>query len=321
MTLNLLNASLIAATAHHAAAISKMVIAMSIIQSAPTNIERAATWQTYVFVGYVFLLLFTLVGTVLLYKAGNAYQEAVKADADAKSAASNAIAETAKKDAAEANAKAAQADLGAAKANEGLAKSNEEIARLTKEAEALRAEAENAKANIVIAQADAAKATEGAAKAGVEVANLQVVVANAETRRAEAERALLEVQERLKDRHLTTEQRARLLELLKANPKGAINVSCIAGSSAEPCNFADEIVAVLTEAGWQVDFTGRGMIMVGGTPVGVFIQVHNAAKAPIRAEVLQKALGAIDVEAGGVVSETMQEGTVNLVVGAKPQPR
>src|SRR2546423_1829271 len=122
MVLNLLKASIIAAAAHSPAAIIKTVIAMSTIQSTPTNIERAATWQTYVFVGYVFLLLLTLAGTVLLYKAGNAYQEAVKSDADAR------IAE-AQGGAAKAVAGVANATLEIEKAKEETAKANAEAAK------------------------------------------------------------------------------------------------------------------------------------------------------------------------------------------------
>lgn len=273
---------------------------------------------------YIIGLILALLGSALIVwysnKLGKAKDEQYqheKRAAEENIAAANAVAETAKKDASVADAKAAQANLEAAKANEGLAKSNLEIARLTNEAAALRVEAENAKANIASAQADAAKANEGAIKATAEVARLQIVVANAETKRAEAERALLELQERIKDRHLTTEQRARLVELFKANPKGKINVSCVGGSSPEPCIFASEIVDTLKLGGWDVEFS-PGFISVGGIPVGLIIQVRSSDKAPVRAEVLQKALGEIGFAAPGEVQPTLDEQTVNLIVGAKP---
>jgi hypothetical protein len=115
MVFNLLNASFIANAAISIAPIIKKVIVMSTIQSNSPEIERAATQQTYLFVGYVILLLLTLIGTVLLYRAGNKYQATVKADADARIL--------------EAKAEAAKA--------------NEEIARLQKDiAEARRRQAE-----------------------------------------------------------------------------------------------------------------------------------------------------------------------------------
>lgn len=122
MILNLLNASIIAAAAHSIAPTMRTVIAMSTIQSRSPEIERAATQQAYLFAGYVFLLLLTLVGTVLLYRAGNKYQEAVKKDADAR---------------------IAEAGDGAAKANAEAAKANERTAQLS-----IQLEEANAKADI-----------------------------------------------------------------------------------------------------------------------------------------------------------------------------
>jgi hypothetical protein len=114
MTLSLLNASTIATIAIKIAPTTSTVIAMSTNQ--PSEIERAATQQTYIFVGYVFLLLLTLVGTVILYRAGNKYQEAVKTDADARIEEAKREAAKALKDAAEANERAAKLEMEAAEA-------------------------------------------------------------------------------------------------------------------------------------------------------------------------------------------------------------
>jgi hypothetical protein len=85
-------------------AITKMVAMMTIQSSSPIDI--ADRNQTRLFIVYVVVLAVGFVAatvlTVLVYKAGNAYQKAVKADADAR------IAE-AGRGAAEAQAKAAEA--------------------------------------------------------------------------------------------------------------------------------------------------------------------------------------------------------------------
>jgi hypothetical protein len=243
---------------------------------------------------------------VLLYRAGNKYQDAVKKDADAR------IAE-AKQGASEADAKAAEANLGAAKANEGLAKSNEEIARLIAEGEAAKTERVEADKQIAIAKVNAARADEGAAKAAAEVARLQIVVANAETKRAEAERALLELQERVNPRHLTSEQVVALINFLKERPKGYVKLVCLEGS-AEPCAFAIELSKVLNLAGWDVKVTSSAS---WGVKVGLIL--HTIADvAPERAVVLRDALNSIgfptelQVAAGGASDED-----VALIVGHK----
>src|SRR5947209_4414582 len=277
MALYLLKAKAIAIAPMVIMPIAKMVNAMATIQS-NSPVEVAARQQTKVFVLYVAVLVISgliIAGlTVWLWSAGNKYQTVVKADADAR------IAE-AQKGVSEADAKAAEANLGAAKANEGLAKSNEEIARLTKEAEALRAEAETAKKEraeadkqIAIAKADAARAKEGianaeaqSAKASVEVARLQVVVANAETKRAQAERALLEMQERLRQRVITAEQRKIFVSLLKSKPKGRVQISCIEGSN-EACSLAADFRTLLLEAGWEVAEGNSRSFFKERTPTG-----------------------------------------------------
>lgn len=306
MILNLLNASSITAITHKIALTMSTVIVMSTIQS--SEIERAASQQTYVFVAYVILLVLTLVGTVFLYRAGNAYQQAVKADADARIA--------------EAGTKAAEANAQAAKANEGLSKSNQEIARLTKEAEEARTERAEADKQIAIAKADAARAKEGianaeavSAKAAVEVARLQAVVANAETKRAEAERALLELQERIKDRHLSSEQKATLLTFLRSTEvKGKVDLFCAAGASNEPCNFAAEIADVFRQAGWEIGKPDRGLV-IGGNPL--LLKLHSPDTVPPHAVVFQQALAAIGLIAEAEVDPSRPAGSIQFLVNVK----
>lgn len=179
---------------------------------------------------------------------------------------------------AEAGTKAAEANAQAATANEGLSKSNEEIARLTAEAEQAKTERAEADKQIARAQADAARAKEGianaetqAAKASVKVVQLQVVVANAEKGRAQAEKALLELQERIKPRQLSLEQRAGLIDLLINEPKGPVVMECLL-AEPETCNFAEDIRKALAAAGFKINQTK----MSGGmavTPIGINVLV------------------------------------------------
>ena len=69
------------------APITKTGIAMSSLM--PSSIETLAKAHTFAFWAYVFLLLLTALATVWLWLAGNKYQDAVKADADARIAEAN----------------------------------------------------------------------------------------------------------------------------------------------------------------------------------------------------------------------------------------
>lgn len=180
----------------------------------------------------------------------------------------------------------------------------------------LETQAVNASKELAGLQKDAADSKAAQQKVEVDLAAQRKSAAILEKEAANAKRDLLELQERLKDRHLTAEQRSQLLEILRANPKGSIDVSCIAGS-LEPCNFAGELVEVLKAAGWQVAFT-RGFLSLGGTPVGLIIEVKDAKKAPVRAEMLQKALKRVGFPAPGRLQSGINEQAVNLVVGVKP---
>lgn len=257
--------------------------------------------------------------TVLVYRAGNTYQGAVKADADARIA--------------EAGTKAAEANAQAARANEGLGKSNEEIARLTTEAEQAKTERAEADKQIAIAKADAARAKEGtanaeavSAKASVEVARLQVVVANAEQKRAEAQKALLELQERLKDRHLTAEQQKQLAYHLKSLPRGQLEIRAAVGSP-DARNFALEFVAIFQSAGWQVSVNDRALILP--TPIGVSLWLHTergvvlqdtliSEQAPIRAKSIIDAFGSVSLPLEVQFVRDVPKDELVLVVGFKP---
>src|SRR4051812_27619114 len=96
--------------------ITKMVSAMLTIQSS-SWIDIAARNQRLLFIVYVAFLLAAALFTVLVYRAGNAYQKAVQADADARIA--------------EANQKAAEANERAAEAQKELAKIQARFVRRT----------------------------------------------------------------------------------------------------------------------------------------------------------------------------------------------
>jgi hypothetical protein len=293
---------------------AKMVNIMATIQSV-SPIEIAARNQTRLFIVYVGVLviggLAAALLTVLVYRAGSTYQGAVQADADAR------IAEAGTK-AATANERAAVANAQAAKANEGLAKSNEEIARLTKEAETAKTERAEANKQIAIAKADAARAKEGianaeavSAKASVEVARLQVVVANAEQKRAEAEKALLELQQQVRARHLTIDQRNLLIKFLNFGPKGEFKVATVL-SAPDGDTYSAELGLALLEAGWTPNGKTVSILAFKG------VRVYFGKRAESRARHLHAALTNVGIATELITNDELEANAVTLIVGEKP---
>lgn len=117
-----------------------------------------------------------------------------------------------------------------------------------------------------------ANANTKAADAGAEVAKLQVSVAKAEQKRAEAERALLELQERLKARTITPEQRAAFLRVVENAPKGKVEVSVEAGDP-EAFAFGSRIRDMLQAAGYGVSPLMGSFTLFGQPLLGVRLSV------------------------------------------------
>lgn len=252
MTFNLLPASMIAATAQTTAAINEMVIAMSTSQSPSTNIERAATWQTYVFVGYVFLLLLTLVGTILLYKAGNRYQEAVKSDADARIV--------------EAGERASNADARAGEANERAGKLEHDNLTLRGQVATLETQAADAKKDVAGLQKAAADAKAAQQRVEIELSNAvaqqqriqtelarqQERAANAEERAANAERNALELQDTIFPRSFSRRYGNNPLVSATLKFRGTKVVLKYTRKCWDCEGFAKEIAEALKVAGWTI---------------------------------------------------------------------
>jgi hypothetical protein len=124
-------------------------------------------------------------------------------------------------------------------------------------------------------------------------------------------------------RRLTREQEAAFVEILKHNPKGSVEISCIESGGPEPCSFARQVAQLLEsrEAGWTVTFSP---IMFGaGDPTKripeLYILVHDAQNPPARAAVLQHALRSVGYEAVGIGRSDVPKDFVQLTVWFRQQ--
>jgi len=149
------------------------------------------------------------------------------------------------------------------------------------------------------------------------VAILQKDASEQQERAATAEKDLLELREKIKDRHLSDKQKTDLIAALKAGPKGSLILECL-GGPPEICSFADEISHVLTSAGWTIKEFRRGVLMIGGTVTGFSVKVRSVEKQPQRAGFLQKTLVNAGLPTQGELMPGMAEDDVILIIGNKP---
>jgi hypothetical protein len=148
-------------------------------------------------------------------------------------------------------------------------------------------------------------------------------LAEQQARAANAERALLELQERVRLRHLSDQQQRKLIDFLHtasaaAVPKGPIRIQrLIFDETAQP--FALQIKDAFAAGGWPSDDVGRDMIPPGGTvPVGIVLIVHDSKNFPAHAGLIQHALIAADLKPKLAENPNLPEGMVEIVVGIKP---
>jgi hypothetical protein len=161
-----------------------------------------------------------------------------------------------------------------------------------------------------------ADANTKSADARAEVAKLQVSVAEAERKRAEAERALLELQERLKARTITPEQRTAFLRVLENAPKGSVEISVVT-DDREAFGFASQIRDILQAAGYDVGLMGSFTIF-GQPLIGVRLNVKSAEKQPPHGGPIQQALEAAGVQHVVATLGGEKDDVVYIAVGTKP---
>jgi hypothetical protein len=258
---------------------------MSETLSSVSPIDAAARAQTAWFVGYIVVLFAAAALTVLLRQATNRYQSLVKRDADAR----------------------------IVEATRGAAQANERTAALEKDNLILRKDVNEAAGKVAIAQRDAAAAQKDAADARVAQQRVEVELARQQERAARAERSLLELQEKLKPRVLSSAQRDQLVKLLAQAPKDPVEVFQVAGDR-EAFEFALQIVDALRAAGW--DTVGRSD-MLGISLRGSVIAMPDLKNPPPHTVPIQRAFTTAGIGLPGIAQD-MPEGTVRIIVGTKP---
>ncbi len=182
----------------------------------------------------------------------------------------------------------------------------------------------DADAKIATANATAETAKENASKAEQQNLILRGEVAKLEIKAADAQRSLLELQERLKPRHLTEEQVKHLAATLKDKSPGDVWLFCKSGDE-EACNLGQQIFKVLKLAGWNIvndtlhDLTIHTENV--SSVVGVVITVKDLKDVPIGITVLHEVILQYGFDSRIQTKSTLPAHMPEIWVGAKPQVR
>jgi hypothetical protein len=147
------------------------------------------------------------------------------------------------------------------------------------------------------------------------VAAVEVEEAHARERAAKAEKDLLEIQEQIKPRRITDEQRNRLFKLFTGSSKGPVRINVVLGDG-EALYFAKQFQDILKKSGWTDVHVSQSVRT--GSPVGITMVVKDGNKDPVFAQVLLDAFSLIRLEVKRSYQPTFPDETVGILVGMKP---
>lgn len=186
----------------------------------------------------------------------------------------------------------------AEKANEGQAKANAEAARANERAAALEKEATEAR---------------------LEQQKLATALRETKNKAEAAHTIASQTEEKQRPRTIPAERRAELVAFLKNAPHGNVTLGATE-SDLEAMALMRSISSVLREAGNNV--TEAPWIMASGpngAPVGLLLMIKSKDNAPEFATIILNALHAVGLPVKGVDNPSVEEGTLKIQVGAKPQ--
>ena len=160
-----------------------------------------------------------------------------------------------------------------------------------------------------------ARATRDAeTKKKLDTATGEIAAAHKDAHNAQTE--VEKMKEAALPRHLTEKEKVDMAAFLAGKPKGKFTIK--ANTNAKDARaYADEITAFFNsdKIGWTVKVDNA--IIMGTDLVGLWVSVKNADTAPEFAAILQQALKAAHLSAGGRLDEALAVDEVWLSVGFK----
>jgi hypothetical protein len=126
-----------------------------------------------------------------------------------------------------------------------------------------------------------------------------------------------ELQQRVQQRHLSADQKSRLVSLLKVAAPQELYFLC--AHDAETTYFSNEILSVLDSAGWKAVPHPPNWGTIEREGVGILILVQDVTKPVARGVlVLQQAFKEIGIEAMGSNFPMAPNDKITLYIGVRP---
>jgi len=116
-------------------------------------------------------------------------------------------------------------------------------------------------------------------------------------------------------RHLTKEQKDRLVSLLNGRPKGQVSVTYMA-NDVESQTYFNELVAILGSTGWKMNKTGPTSL--ASAPKGIHFQIKTPADEPENAKYLIHSFMEAGIKPSTELNRAVPASTLVLIVGHKP---
>jgi hypothetical protein len=172
-----------------------------------------------------------------------------------------------------------------------------------------------AQATAELARTEQKRLELGVAQAHVEQEELRKQNLELQSRVEQERTARLQIEERMRPRRLSPQQRQAIRTALPPMPRGIhLMIFAILGEP-ETLQYAQDFIDVLRARGWEVNGPNQGAF-APTTPVGLIIQVRMATNS--LAAILQNVARMVGIEISGQLVDTMPDDEVHFVVGVKP---
>jgi hypothetical protein len=200
-----------------------------------------------------------------------------------------------------------EARASASSADERAEKANERAQKIEGENLILRTDLNKATEEVAGLQKDAANAR--AAQQTVEIE-----LSKQKERTAIAERLLLELQERVKPRHITPAQAQAMISALRNAPKTKISFYSV---DAESSALVRQLSSVLEQAGWNEIGGGDGKEVYAFSPPFTGIKITQKT-VTLSLKAISEAFRTAGLSITPGYNETMMEGLIEIQIGSKP---
>lgn len=275
-----------------------MTNAMSVTPSASNAVDALTRQHNWIFGTYMMLLLAGLVLTYFVWKSGNRVQDAIQAEAGARTS--------------EARAEAERAHSEASTANQRVQELEQANLTLRGHVATLETQAANAQKDVSALQKAASDAKTAQQKVEIQLAKQQEVAAT-------AERNLLLLKEQMKDRTISDVQAdnmvAKLDEMFtKGFPRGKVVIKW-ATSTPDAWPLVLRLKDILKAAGWTEVTDLPALAMTGN---GFFIGMRDRTNPPKCEPAIWQAFNASRIPFTGYDDPAAPVDGVSIVIGQKP---